>query len=152
MFTLDNLGYRGQYDVYDVQGYGNTANQLITRANVEQASGYSLIIQDDGRSNLVPNIPAGEDHDGNEHDQAGWYRAYLAQGSIGFAGTASFLLIGENTAFQHRTNPLISTDMGCRWARTTPTRAWVSARPCAVMRRTRLRMVVSSISRVTSSP
>jgi hypothetical protein len=112
MFTLDNLGYKGEYDVFDVQGYGNTANQLITRANVAQASGYSLIIQDDGRSNLVPNIPDGSDNDGNQFDQAGWYRSYLAQGSIGVAGTASFMLIGENTAFQHRTNPLISTDMG----------------------------------------
>ena len=112
MYTLDELGYKGEYDVYDVQGYGNTANQLITRANVGQASGYSLIIQDDGRSNLVPNIPAGEDNDGNQFNQAGWYRSYLAQGSIGLAGSATVWLIGENTAFLHRTNPLITTDFG----------------------------------------
>ena len=112
MYTLDELGYKGEYDVYDVQGYGNTANQLITRANVGQASGYSLIIQDDGRSNLIPNIPAGEDLDGNQFDQAGWYRSYLAQGSSGLAGSATVWLIGENTAFLHRTNLLISTDFG----------------------------------------
>jgi hypothetical protein len=28
MFTLDRLGYQGKYDVFDVQGYGNTNNQL----------------------------------------------------------------------------------------------------------------------------
>ena len=112
MYTLDELGYKGEYDVYDVQGYGNTANQLITRANVSQASGYSLIIQDDGRSNLVPNIPAAEDNDGSQFNQAGWYRSYLAQGSIGLAGSATVWLIGENTAFLHRTNPLITTDFG----------------------------------------
>ena len=112
MYTLDHLGYQNEYDVYDVQGYGNTANQLITRANVGQVSGYSLIIQDDGRSNLVPNIPAGQDNDGNQFDQAGWYRSYLAQGSTGLAGSATLWLIGENTAFLHRTYPLITTDFG----------------------------------------
>ena len=112
MYTLDDLGYRGEYDVYDVQGYGNTDNQLGTRANVGQASGYALIIQDDGRSNLVPNIPAGGGFDGTLFDQAGWYRSYLAQGSAGIAGSATLWLIGENSAFLTRTNPLISADFG----------------------------------------
>jgi hypothetical protein len=112
MYTLDELGYRGDYDVYDVQGYGNTANQIAGRANVGQVSGYALIIQDDGRSNLVPNIPNGENADANQLLQANWYRAYLAQGTSGVAGTASFLSLGENTGFLHRTNPLFSADFG----------------------------------------
>jgi hypothetical protein len=112
MYTLDELGYQDSYDVYDVQGYGNTANQIAGRANVTQVSGYSLIIQDDGRSNLVPNIPNGENNDANQLLQANWYRAYLAQGTSGLAGTASFISIGENTGFLHRANPLFSTDFG----------------------------------------
>jgi len=112
MFTLDDLGYKGEYDVYDVQGYGNTCNQLITRANVAQCTGYALIIQDDGRSTLVPNVPAGEDVDGSQFDQASWYRSYLAAGVNSLAGTATLWLIGENTAFIHQSNPLFSTDMG----------------------------------------
>ena len=112
MYTLDELGYKGEYDIYDQQGSGNSANQLGTRANVGQASGYALIIQDDGRSNLVPSIPAGEDLDGQKCNQAAWYRSYLAQGSLGVAGTATIWLIGENSAFQTRTNALITTDFG----------------------------------------
>jgi hypothetical protein len=49
MYTLDHLGYRGQYDVYDVQGYGGTNNQLGGRATVDQCIGYALIVQDNGR-------------------------------------------------------------------------------------------------------
>jgi hypothetical protein len=110
MYTLDELGFR--YDVYDVQGYGNTVNQIAGRANVPQVSGYALIIQDDGRSNLVPNIPNGENNDSNQLFQANWYRQYLAQGTSGLAGTATFWSIGENTGFLHRTNPLFSVDFG----------------------------------------
>jgi hypothetical protein len=71
-----------------------------------------LIIQDDGRSTLVPNVPAGEDTDASDFDQASWYRAYLAAGVNSLAGTATLWLIGENTAFIHQSNPLFSTDMG----------------------------------------
>jgi hypothetical protein len=112
MYTLDELGYSGRYDVYDVQGYGNTANQLAGRANVTQCSGYALIIQDDGRSNLTPNVPNGENHDNSQLRQADWYRSYLAQGTTGLAGTATFWSIGENTGFLHRTNPLFAIDAG----------------------------------------
>jgi hypothetical protein len=112
MYTLDELGYADDYDVYDVQGYGNTVNQIAGRANVAQASGYALIIQDDGRSNLIPNIPNGENRDANQLRQADWYRDYLGQGTSGFAGTATFWSIGENTGFLHRNNPLFATDFG----------------------------------------
>jgi hypothetical protein len=112
MYWLDTAGYRGSYDVYDVQGYGNTNNQLGGRANVAQCSGYALIVQDDGRSLLVPNMPDGSSTDNEKVNQAQWYRDYLAQGLTGLAGTASLWLLGESTAFDHRVNALFSVDMG----------------------------------------
>jgi hypothetical protein len=112
MYTLDQIDYANAYDVYDVQGYGNTNNQLGGRATVAQASGYAIIIQDDGRSNLTPNLPDGSNSNMQKIDQAGWYRAYLAQGASGVAGIASLWILGENTAFEKATNPLVSVDMG----------------------------------------
>jgi hypothetical protein len=112
MYTLDRLGYRGDYDVYDVQGYGNTNNQLGGRGNVAQCTRYSLIIEDDGRSNLVPNITNGSNRDTDKVNQAQWYRDYLAQGASGAAGLANLWIIGESTAFERRTNPLFTTDVG----------------------------------------
>jgi hypothetical protein len=112
MYTLDRLGYAGHYDVFDVQGYGNTNNVLGSRANVGQCSGYALIIQDDGRSNLVPNVPDGVIWDDNKINQAQWYRNYLAQGTTGFVGTATLWIAGESTAFERATNPLFAVDMG----------------------------------------
>jgi hypothetical protein len=111
MYTLDRLGYRGHYDVYDVQGFGNTNNQLAGRANVSQASGYALIIEDDGRlTDFV--VPDGLDLDGEKIDQAQWYRDWLSQGLTGAAGIANLWLVGENAAYEKRGNPLFSTDMG----------------------------------------
>jgi len=112
MYCLDRLGYRGYYDIYDQQGYGNTNNQLGGRANVAQANGYALIIEDDGRSGLVPNIPDGTDGDNNLINQAQWYRDYLAQGDLGPMDTATLWVIGENTAFEKSTNALFTADMG----------------------------------------
>ncbi len=112
MYTLEAMGYAGSYDVFDVQGYGNTNNVLGSRAVVGQCSGYAVIIQDDGRSTLVPNMPDGIIWDDNKINQAQWYRDYLAQGSTGLIGTATVLLDGENTAFQKASNPLFTTDMG----------------------------------------
>jgi hypothetical protein len=99
-------------DVYDVQGYGNTNNALGSRANVGQCSGYSLIIQDDGRSALTPNMPDGSNTDSQKINQAQWYRDYLAQGVSGIAGTATLWILGENTAFEKAANPLFAADMG----------------------------------------
>src|SRR5262249_43379359 len=86
--------------------------QLGGRANIGQASGYALIIEDDGRSQLTPNIPDGTDLDTQKINQAQWYRDYLAQGAMGLAGTATLWVIGESTAFERATNPLFTTDMG----------------------------------------
>src|SRR5262249_48563168 len=104
--------YRNHYDVYDPQGYGNTNNQLGGRANIGQASGYALVIEDDGRSNLTINIPDGTSLDNEKVNQAQWYRDYLAQGLTGLAGTATLWVIGESTAFEKAANPLFTTDMG----------------------------------------
>jgi FlgD Ig-like domain len=112
MYTLDRLGFRGYYDVYDVQGYGSTNNQLGGRATVAQCTRYALIIEDDGRSNLVPNIPDGSDISSSKINQAQWYRDYLAQGLSGAAGIANLWILGENTAFEGRANPLFTTDLG----------------------------------------
>ncbi len=112
MYTLDRLGYAGHYDVYDVQGYGNTNNQLGGRANVGQCSAYGLVIQDDGRSALGPNVPDGVNLDNEKINQAQWYRDYLAQGVSGLAGTATLWILGENTAFLKASNPLFTVDMG----------------------------------------
>ena len=112
MYWLDAAGYRGSFDVYDVQGAGNTNNQLGGRANVGQCSGYALVIEDDGRSLLVPNVPDGSNAETEKINQAAWYRSYLAQGVTGLAGTASVWILGESTAFDHATNPLFSADMG----------------------------------------
>jgi hypothetical protein len=112
MYALDRLQYHGLYDVYDVQGYGNTNNQLGGRATLAQASGYALIIEDDGRSNLSPNIPDGSDLASQKINQAQWYRSYLAQGLTSLHQTASLWLVGENTAYEKPTNPLFATDFG----------------------------------------
>ena len=60
MRALNALGYEGDYDIFDPQGYGNTNNQLGAFARMEQCTGYQLIIEDDGRSQLTPNIPDGK--------------------------------------------------------------------------------------------
>ena len=70
MYALDRLGYRGCYDVYDHTGYGNTNNQLGGRATNAQCGGYALIIEDDGRSSLMPNMTDGSNLDDSE-DQPG---------------------------------------------------------------------------------
>jgi hypothetical protein len=111
MYALDRLGYRGYYDVYDNQGYGNTNNQLGGRATVAQASGYALIIMDNFRG-LVPDITDGINLDAEKINQAQWFRNYLAQGLTGRAGTASLWIFGEDCAYEKATNPLISTDFG----------------------------------------
>ncbi len=139
MYTLDRLGYAGHYDVYDVQGYGNTNNQLGGRATPAQCAGYALIIQDDGRSSLVPNVPDGIVWDDNKINQAQWYRDYLAQGGGGVAGTSTVWILGENTAFQKATNPVLCDRYGpdqhrdgpggggeprCRWQRVIQLGRW----------------------------
>lgn len=113
MYVLDRLSYRGHYDVYDVQGYGNTNNQLAGRATIEQAEGYNLLIAEAG--NLAPGapiLPDGSDLDAQKLDQAGWYRSWLAQASGSEAQFATLWLLGSNIAEEKSTNPLIANDLG----------------------------------------
>jgi hypothetical protein len=110
MYTLDQLGYHGKYDVYNVQGTGNINNQLGGRANVAQASGYALIVHDAGRN--FGTVPDGVNLDDAKINQAQWYRDYLAQGTSGLAGTASVWFVGENLAEEYSTNPLFANDCG----------------------------------------
>jgi hypothetical protein len=113
MRTLNALGYNGDYDVYDVQGYGNTNNQLAARATVEQCAGYQLIVEDDGRSNLTPNIPDGGNIDNEKVLQATFYRTWLDNGDvIGGAGRATLWIIGETTVAEFPGNALFTTYCG----------------------------------------
>ena len=114
MQTLNTLGYEGAYDIYDLQGYGNTNNQLASRAAIAQCTGYQLIIEDDGRSNLSPNIPDGANSDNEKVRQATWYRSWLDAGLTSEAGRATLWILGESTAseFMNPTNPLFASYCG----------------------------------------
>jgi hypothetical protein len=113
MYTLDSMGYRGHYDVYDHMGMGNTNNQLGGRATVQQAEGYSLIVYDAG--NRSPGgyiVPDGSDNDGARIDQAGWFQSWLEQGLTSEAGSGTLWLLGSNVLEEHPTNPLYTATMG----------------------------------------
>jgi len=112
MRTLDALGYNGDYDVFDVQGYGNTNNQLGSRATIEQCTGYQLLIEDDGRSSLTPNIPDGGNSDNEKVRQATFYRNWLDGGLTSEAGRATLWILGESTVAEFPTNALFTTYCG----------------------------------------
>jgi hypothetical protein len=111
MYTLDRLGYKDHYDVYDQQAGGNVNNQIGGRATVAQATGYALIIMDKGRG-FGATLPDGINIDGEKVNQALWYRNYLANGSLSEIGSATLWIQSENTVNEKKTNPLITTDMG----------------------------------------
>lgn len=112
MRTLNALGYDGDYDVYDPQGYGNTNNQLASRASIDQCTEYQLIIEDDGRSNLTPNIPDGANSDNEKVRQATFYRNWLDAGLTSVAGRATLWVIGESTVAEFPSNALFTTYAG----------------------------------------
>ena len=113
MYTLDRLGYRNHYDVYDHQGLGNTNNHLGGRARVEQAQGYNLLVYDVGNSGPTGWLmPDGSDLDLQKVDQAGWFRNWLAQATLSQAQFATLWVIGANVLQERPTNPLFATDMG----------------------------------------
>lgn len=112
MSTLDGLGYAGDYDVYDVRGYGNTNNQLAGRATIQQLTGYQLLIEDDGSSFLIPNLTDGSDLDSEKIDQATFYRNWLDAGLTSQAGRATLWILGNDTVFEKSGNPLFSTYCG----------------------------------------
>jgi hypothetical protein len=110
--TLDELGYQGSYDIYDVQGYGNTNNQLASRATVQQLTGYQLVVEDDGSSVLIPNIPDGLYLDSEKINQAQFYRSWLDFGDLSEAGRATLWIIGADTVAEKPGNTLFTTYCG----------------------------------------
>jgi hypothetical protein len=112
MYTLDRLGYRGAYDVYDHSGLGNTNNQLGGRATIQQAQGYNLIVYDAGNNSPGrPIMPDGHDLDLEKVDQAGWFQTWLAQAPVSAAGFATLWVIGSNALEEHQTNALYTSNM-----------------------------------------
>jgi hypothetical protein len=78
MQTLDQLGYKGSYDVYDHSGLGNTNNALGSRITVAQARNYAIVIMDAGtRGPGTPIIPAGSDNDSRKIDMDTWLTSWL---------------------------------------------------------------------------
>jgi hypothetical protein len=119
MYTLDNLGYRGHYDVYDPLGTGNTNNQLGGRATIQQALGYNLIVYDAGNSTPGrPIMPNGTDLDAEKIDQATWFRNWLAQATLPGVDFATLWVIGSNVLEEHSTNALYTNTMGVTLAAT----------------------------------
>jgi hypothetical protein len=112
MYTLDALGYRGSYDVYDHQGLGNTNNQVGGRATIQQAEGYNLIVYDTGNSASTFVVPDGTDLDAQKIDQLTWFRNWLAQATSSEAGFATLWMMGSNFVQTKNTNPLYVSEMG----------------------------------------
>lgn len=113
MHTLDRLGYSGQYDVYDLQGLGNTNNHLGGRASVAQATGYALIVFDAG--DLAPGapiMPDGVDLDSEKVDQNQWFRNWLAQAAQSEVAHATLWAIGSNIFEEKPFASLYTRDMG----------------------------------------
>jgi hypothetical protein len=100
MYALDALGYRGHYDVYDHSGMGNTNNQLGSRATVQQAQGYSLLIYDTGNQRGIWLITTGTDPDFDKVPQDAWFQEWLSNASTSEAGAASLWLVGGTSTDQ----------------------------------------------------
>jgi hypothetical protein len=113
MYSLDQLGYRGHYDVYDHQGMGNTNNHLGGRATVQQAQRYNLIIYDAGNTSPAGTImPDGSDLDAARVDQHTWFTDWLRQASTTTTGPASLWILGSNVVEEHPNSLLYTSDMG----------------------------------------
>jgi hypothetical protein len=122
MWTLDALGYGVDtlgiggvcsYDVYDVRGYGNIHNDLMSRCSVTfQANGYALIIHDAGRLRTGA-LPDGSDTMTNKQMQDMWYANWLETcGQYNDYGFANLWLIGENVATHTSLTALLGPKMG----------------------------------------
>lgn len=111
MYTLDKLGYRGDYDVYDLQGFGNTNNDLGTRAHVLQASWYNLIVHDAGQMRDGA-IPDGSDPFTGTLDQAQWYADWLSLGRDFLVDAPTLWILGENVLTYTQSDVLIEDRLG----------------------------------------
>jgi hypothetical protein len=114
MYTLDRVGYKNHYDVYDHQGHGSTNNDLGGRLLNSVGSGYALIVHDVGRLRGAT-IPDGSDWSTMKVNQAQWYHDYLTLFPKA-AGSAALWIIGENWAFENLSvpvpHPLFGTLLG----------------------------------------
>jgi hypothetical protein len=113
MYALDRLGYAGLYDVYDQTGASNYNGHLAGRASVEEATGYSLIIQDSGSLTAFYALPPGGKREG-VFNQNQWYRDWLARAPQSEAGRATLWILGEKITNVDigADNPLVRIDMG----------------------------------------
>jgi hypothetical protein len=100
MQTLDQLGYKGEYDVYDHSGLGNTNNALGAHMTVAQARGYSLLVMDVGlRGPGTPIIPDGVDTDSKKIDMDTWLTSWLqAVGQGTSIPNHTFWIMGQDWA------------------------------------------------------
>jgi hypothetical protein len=116
MYTLDKLGYRGRYDVYDQQGLGNTNNQIGGRMSPEQASRYSLIVYDAGnRTPGTPILPDGIFLDSEKIDMQSWFQTWNAL-SGGLNPEHTLWFIGANAMQEKPFSPLYTSDMAASFA------------------------------------
>jgi hypothetical protein len=119
MYTLDSMGYRGHYDVYDHQGMGNTNNHLGGRATIQQAMGYNLIVYDTGNSGPTGSmVPDGTDLDAGKIDQQSWFINWLGQASSSEAGFCTLWMLGSNVIEEFPTASLYATYFGAVLAST----------------------------------
>jgi len=111
MYTLDKLGYKGSYDVYDHTGLGNTNNALGARMSPEQARNYSLIVYDAGiRGPGAPILPDGIDIDAEKIDMEGWFQTW--NGLSGAPNAEHTLwIMGANAMEERPVSPLYTGDM-----------------------------------------
>jgi len=115
MYTLDRLGYRGSYDVYDHSGIGNVNNQIGGRATIEQAQGYHIMVYDTGNLSSESSsqaLPDGSHPESEKIDQVTWFRNWLAQASTSEAGFATLWILGSNVMQGSPTSSLLNADMG----------------------------------------
>ena len=112
MYTLDKLGYRDKYDVYDHTGLGShTNNHLGARLSPEQARNYSLLIYDAGnRGPGAPILPDGMDGDAEKVDMISWFQAWNNL-SGGVNQEHTLWILGSNVMEEKPLSPLLTVDM-----------------------------------------
>lgn len=125
MYSLDHAlapdGFTGNvpYDVYDLQGFGNTNNDLGSRATVIQAKQvYALIIHDAGAGTYAT-LPDGSERAAEKVNQVQWYEDYLDSAWQGRHGRGALWVVGDNWAYEARmsenanpSNDLLTAKMG----------------------------------------
>jgi hypothetical protein len=111
MHSLDQLGYQNLYDQFFIpKNWATYLGHLAARASVEQATGYSLIIQD--ALNETWNVLPPPDYRERPVPQVQWYRDWLARAPASEARRATLWLLGDQFVASEGDNPLVQADMG----------------------------------------